>query len=140
MPTENWRRWQTVVSEPPQRIPTAYRNPTRGVVFRILTGSRFPSRAVDGVSDRSLQAADLRLIGGNLIRQRRILLLNLLILRLQRIVAALRDAGGESDRCHEREHQHTASQTICHRFESPQLDDRSQRVRGLLSGTCRRRK
>src|SRR5271157_3843170 len=54
--------------------------------------------AVDGVLDRALQPADLRLIGGNLRRQRRVLLLNLLILRLELVVFALRDAGGEEQR------------------------------------------
>jgi hypothetical protein len=72
--------------------------------------------AVDGVPDRPLQAADLCLVGRNLVGQRRVLLLRLLVLRLQRIVAALRDAGGEGDRRNEREHQGASFQTICHFF------------------------
>jgi hypothetical protein len=75
-----------------------------------------------------LQPADLRLIGSNLIRQRCILLLSPLILRLKFVVFALRDAGGEEDKCHEREHQDTAFQTICHCLESPQLVDKMDRV------------
>jgi hypothetical protein len=52
------------------------------------------------------------------------LLLNLLILRLEFVVFALGDAGGEKDRRHEREQQDAAFQTMYHCFESPLLDDR----------------
>src|SRR3974377_1045286 len=68
--------------------------------------------AVDGVLDRSLKPADLRLIGSNLRRQRRVLLLSLLILRLELVVFALGDAGGEEDRCDQREQQDAAFETI----------------------------
>ena len=78
----------------------------------------------DGVLDRSLKPADLGLIGSNLIRQRRILLLNPLILRLEFVIFALRDAGGEEDRCDEREQQDAAFQNICHCFEFPLLIDK----------------
>src|SRR5262249_53973959 len=61
----------------------------------------------------------------------RVLLLHLLILRLELVVSALRDAGGEEDRRHEREQQDAVFQTISHCFQSPQLDDRHQ---GRISG------
>jgi len=47
-----------------------------------------------------LEPTELRLICGDLRLQRRVLLLQLLILGLELIVCALRDAGGEEDRCH----------------------------------------
>src|SRR5271166_5818747 len=89
-----------------------------------LPASRLEQQiAVGGVLDRALQPADLRLIGGNLRRQRRVLLLSLLILRLELVVFALGDAGREEERCHERQQQDAAFQTICHCLEFPLLDD-----------------
>ena len=72
--------------------------------------------AVDGVLDRPLQPADLRLVGGNLRRLRRRLLLKLLILRLECVVIALPEPGaaGQEERRHSGNSMSTAFQPIGH--------------------------
>jgi hypothetical protein len=68
-----------------------------------------------------------QLIGGSLIRQRRVLLLNPLILRLEFVIFALRDTDGKEDGSHEREQQDAAFRIICHSFEFPLLIDKQSR-------------
>ena len=76
--------------------------------------------AVHGVFDGSRQPTDLRLVGGNLLLQRRVLLLKLMILRLEVVVFALGDTGRKNDSRHNWD---AAFQIISHCFEfSPGLD------------------